>query len=411
MLVNGTVYPFLEVRPGKYRFRLLNACNARFLNLQFVVEDPLVAGEPLLVGGLPQAAPVDVWQVGTEGGFLPVPVQLFANGLPVIPAANPAALPLLVAPGERLDIVVDFSGVLAGTNVLLYNDAPAPYPGGSPAFDWFFGSKKTPAVTAPGSGPNTRTPLQFRVLANAAAEPDATDFWPPNPTQDPDAFLPTVADAVNGGLKLNLAPGATWVSPDGTPYSFVPVTQELTLNEVFDGWGRLAQEVGTTTPGPNGGFGRLYLDPATEYVSYGSIQVWNVYNLTADAHPMHTHLFNAMILRRRPFNVSNFKGVPNWTGPGRGPDPGETGWKETSKMYPGECTTIAILVEHPLPVAAGYSRDLNGRPVIPAEKLGVPAPIQAVLRVSPRTGDDEYVWHCHILEHEEHDMMRPLIAR
>src|SRR5512139_1585435 len=98
-----------------------------------------------------------------------------------------------------------------------------------------------------------------------------------------------------------------------------------------------------------GQFGRAYLDGPTEQVNIGGVYEWNVFNLTADTHPMHVHEFNAMILRRRPFQVGSFNGIPNWQGPGRGPDSGEEGWKETFKMNPGECITIAILVEDPLP--------------------------------------------------------------
>ncbi len=211
--------------------------------------------------------------------------------------------------------------------------------------------------------------------------------------------MPTVADTVNGGLKLNMLPGGTFVY-NGVPHTYIAATQELTLNENFDMQGRLQQLVGTTVPLLKGTFGRAYSDPATEFVTYGTIQIWNIYNLTADTHPMHVHLFNAMILRRRPFKVSSFNGIPAWTALGRGPDPGEEGWKDTFKMNPGECTTIAVLVEHPLP----------GRTVSVTPVVGPPSVVQ--LPVSPRPGitGDEYVWHCHILEHEEHDMMRPLVA-
>jgi spore coat protein A, manganese oxidase len=386
MLVNGTVYPYVQVQKGKYRFRLLNACNARFLSLQFVMEDPLIPGEPALVKGLPVPANVNVWQIGTEGGFLPVPAQLFAAGLPGPGAPLAPNPPFLVTTAERPDIIVDFVNVPAGSKVLLYNDAPAPYPAGSPLNDWFFGSNKTPVPTTAGNGPNTRTILQFQVLAGVPSQS------PTVPASIPVAVLPTTADAVNGGLKLNITGSSCTFN--GATYLVLPNTQELTLNEVFDAYGRLEQRVGTTTAAVGGGFGTPYIGSAPQTAQYGSIQIWNIYNLTADAHPMHFHLFNVMVLRRRPFNVANFTGIPAWTGLGVGPDANETGWKETVRMMPGTCTTVAILVEHPLP----------GRTV------AVTPTVTATLPTSPRTGNDEYVWHCHILEHEEHDMMHALVA-
>jgi len=391
MLVNGTVYPYVQVTREKFRFRLLNACNARFLSLRFVMEDVLVPGEPQLVKGLPVAAPVEVVQIGTEGGFLPAPAQLFTSaGLPGTGAPLAPNPPFLVTTAERPDIIVDFSLVPAGFNVLLYNDAPAPYPAGAPDTDWFFGSKKTPVATTAGNGPNTRTLMQFRVVAatpsNLVQVPVLTGVVP---------VLPTKADAFNGGLMLDTA--ALPLSPFAS-YLVLPNTQELTLNETFDANGRLIQLLGTTAPAVGGGFGTPYVGATPQTAQYGTIQIWNIYNLTADAHPMHFHLFNVMVLGRRPFNTANFTGIPAYNALGVGPDANETGWKETVRMMPGTCTTVAILVEHPLPL--GYVD-------VPQTAGGT---ARCNLPTSPRTGGHEYVWHCHILEHEEHDMMHPLVA-
>jgi spore coat protein A len=126
---------------------------------------------------------------------------------------------------------------------------------------------------------------------------------------------------------------------------------------------------------------------------YNTLRIWHVYNFTADAHPMHFHLFNVQILGRRKVTKT---GVP--TGNAVPPMPNELGLKETVIMYPGEVTIVAALVEDPLP----------GRNVTVTTTAGsVSCPVPR----SPRfPGFDEYVWHCHILEHEEHDMMRPLVA-
>jgi spore coat protein A, manganese oxidase len=386
MLVNGRAYPYMNVNPDTYRFRMLNACNARFLNLSFVMEDPVVPGEPWIgPNKLPVPAPVNVWQIGTEGGFLPTAVPLFINGSPTFLS------PLLVGPAERPDVYVDFSAC-GSSKVLLYNDAPAPYPGGSAMFDYFLGVKGVLA----GSGPNTRTLMRFNVAAGVG-----TPFTPPSIPANP--TLPTVPDLVNGGLNLALSPGGTY-SHNGATYTVATTTQELTLNEAFDLSGRLMQLVGTSVPLVAGaGFGRAYLDTPTEFVKYKTIQIWNIYNLTADAHPMHFHLFNVMVLRRRPFRVNQFNGIPIFTAPGIGPDLTETGWKETVKMYPGTCTTVAVLVEEPLPNRTVNVSTSNGL-------ASGTVPSSPRLATAGITGD-EYVWHCHILEHEEHDMMRPLVGQ
>ena len=166
--------------------------------------------------------------------------------------------------------------------------------------------------------------------------------------------------------------------------------RNLTLNEDFDELGRLVQRLGTADQnGVNSQglptWGRNYVDPTTETPRAGQIEVWNVFNLTGDTHPIHFHLVNVQVLSRRPFDPEAWDGRPTWLGPARGPDANELGWKETVRMNPGECTTVIMKFDLPT----------------------VPFPVP----LSPRTGGHEYVWHCHILEHEEHDMMRPLVVR
>jgi spore coat protein A len=180
-----------------------------------------------------------------------------------------------------------------------------------------------------------------------------------------------------------------------------PVDRNLTLNEDFDLYGRLIARQGTTDnsglttidgltiKGRNNQglstWGRAYLDYATETPSRGATEVWNIYNLTGDTHPIHFHLVNVQIIQRASFDVDTpiFSPIP---GTERAPDPNERGWKDTVRMNPEEVTTVIAKFDLPvLPVAMGDP-------------------------ISPRTGGHEYVWHCHILDHEEHDMMRPLLV-
>lgn len=158
----------------------------------------------------------------------------------------------------------------------------------------------------------------------------------------------------------------------------------MTLNETFDVYGRLIQLLGTNVPLVKGTVGRGYVDPVTENPKAGSTEVWQIANLTGDTHPIHFHLVNCQVISRQPFKVTSYNGVPSYTGPARAPEANERGWKETVRMNPGEVTTVVTKFDLPT----------------------VPFPVPQ----SPRTGGNEYVWHCHILEHEEHDMMRPLIV-
>jgi len=406
MLVNGTVYPFQEVN-GMKRYRLLNACNARFLNLSFAVENPNNPGEAKVNNqGVPVWAPVKVWQIASEGGFLPQPILLADT---VTPGAAPPA-PLLLAPAERADLIVDFSAVPVGAGVILYNNAPAPFPAGNPMFDF---ATDSPGGAKRGFGPNTRTVLQFRRVSGAGS---TFPIPAPAPGSTLVPLLPTSPDPVNGGQMVNAAPGNT-VSVGGVNYHYLGTTQELTLNEAFDSYGRLSQLLGDVAAGPTQIFGTPYVNGPAQSVAYGTAQVWNIYNNTADTHPMHFHLFNVMILKRQPFKISASTGKPVLTTAGRGPDPNETGWKETVRMNPGECTTVAVLVEDPFELprqASGVAGNPATRTYSWKDKNGATVTSRPVPR-SPRLATfgiqaDEYVWHCHILEHEEHDMMHALAA-
>jgi len=126
------------------------------------------------------------------------------------------------------------------------------------------------------------------------------------------------------------------------------------------------------------------MDPVTETATAGSTEVWQIANLTGDTHPIHFHLVNVQVLGRQPFNADTYTGTPSYTGPARGPDRTELGWKETVRMNPDEVTSVIMRFD------------------LPQVPFTVPS--------SPRTDGNEYVWHCHILEHEEHDMMRPLVV-
>ncbi len=354
ILVNGTVYPYLDVEQRQYRLRLLNACNARFLNPRLYY----AKGKTFPANTEPNfAAPGPAFvQFGTEGGFLPQPAMVNAPNLPT----------LLMAPAERGDLIVDFRDVPAGSTLILFSDAAAPYPMGDDVNDRHPGDGLTPP-SIPGFGPNTETLLQIRVKQRSGmADPPITLPRQLHPT---DPFL------------VDQKPGEPTAIPPGVN------VRRLSLNETFDEFGRLIQFLGTDQP-VNGNFGRAYMDTPTEVIDAGSTEVWEILNLTGDTHPIHFHLVNVQVLSRQAFDPDTYAGgAPGLLADPIAPDRNELGWKETVRMNPEEVTRVLMRFD------------------LPTVPFTVP--------VSPRLWNGygikgaEYVWHCHILEHEEHDMMRP----
>ncbi|MBZ5542687.1 MAG: multicopper oxidase domain-containing protein [Acidobacteriia bacterium] len=374
MLTNGTVYPQVTVEARRYRLRILNACNSRFMNLQLYVDDGSPNGITLNGSGNPRNAPAlnhaagdspNFLVIGTEGGFLPAPAYVPTNG----PFGGATIGSLFLSPAERSDVIFDFSKH-AGQKLILYSDAPAPFPGGDPRNDYFPGLKNkntVNALTPAGFGPNTRVMLRFKVV--------------PASSQDPPLGITRNSNLTAGNDPL-LAGVGTATIPTG-----YAAPRQLTLNEDFDGYGRLIQRIGTNQAQPGGGFGQGYIEtPPTEIVGNGTAEVWQIANLTGDTHPIHFHLVNVQIISRQPFNTKRYTGIPSYTGSPVPPALFEAGWKETVRMNPGEVTTV--IMPFILPTI---------------QNVGQPPS-------SPRTGGNEFVWHCHILEHEEHDMMRPLVV-
>jgi spore coat protein A len=307
-LVNGTVWPFLEVEPRKYRFRMLNACNARFLRLT-------------LVDGGDDAEPLDFHQIGADQGFLPAPVRLGD---------------LFIGPAERFDVVVDFTGKL-GRSFVLRNDAPAPFPGG--------GEVDLPRL------------MQFRVTRPLSDQPD-----PP--------------------LPAALAP-VELLRPEDAER-----TRRLLLAEVDDPstGDPIVGLLGTAEAG-----GLAWSAPVTEDPRAGAIEVWELLNSTTDAHPIHVHLVRFQVLDRQKFDLNEFLSTGRlvFLGPPEAPAPNERpAWKDVVTVLPGD----------PDNGVGSLTRII--------QKFELPA------RPTARPGHAlPYVWHCHILEHEDNDMMRPFVVR
>jgi bilirubin oxidase len=294
MVVNGKTWPALSVEPRRYRFRLLNGCNARVMILK-VAADPLAPR--------PAAAALPLWQIGNDGGLLPSPVQLDE---------------LRLAPGERADVVIDFSGLAEGTLLYALNEGPdSPYGGGELGVDYDASDPLT-----------TGQVMQFRVAPLSG----------PDTSADPAALgLPAISPlppAVRT-RKLSLNEGDSGTLPETGP-------REALLG--------LMDENGVPVP-------LMWSEAVTETPILDDTEIWEIYNFTDDAHPIHLHLVT--------FEVVGREGIGD--GIARGPEPGEAGRKDTVLAFPGEITRVKATF------------DRAGR----------------------------YVWHCHILDHEDNEMMRP----
>jgi len=400
MVVNGVAWPNLDVAPAKYRFRLLNGCDSRFLNLSMFV----VNGDGTL------GAEIPFYQIGAEQGYLPNVVRIetgFATVLPAngtMPALTPAADPaqaLLVALAERADVIVDFSGLADGTKVRMINTGPdAPFNG---TFDP--DEKADPDTTG--------QVMEFTVSSGLSLPTDALTTNPLNlkPKNEPmnnKKIMVTRQVSLNEGESEllcvvedplgNVTPAFNSLDEPVLPTSLDPNTNEpcydltdmMVIGEPFAPKEAL---LGTVQFDPLGnlvgGIPLKWTDntinstPATvtmangstvdirvsENPTQGDTEIWEIYNFTMDAHPIHLHLVRFEVVDREIFNpdVSPKAGLGVTVFP---PEPWETGFKDTVIAYPGEITRVKA------------EFDIAGL----------------------------YVWHCHILEHEDNEMMRPYVV-
>ncbi len=305
IMVNGRVWPNLDVEPRQYRLRILNGSNTRFYNLAFPNQMPFI-------------------QIGTDGGYLARPVQLVS---------------LLISPGERADILVDFSKAAPGTQLILTNSAT-------------------------GSDPQTTGQvMRFTILDKPAVLPKP---------------LPKVLNVL-------------------APLKCVNRKRTLTLVAATDATGLLALMLD----------GQMWHAPVSERPLVGSTEDWQIVNLTGGTHPIHLHLIQFRLLKRQDFLAAQYtkdwlalNGAPPLEHPTKvlpvepylldgpvNPPAHENGWKDTIQANAGQVTTIRVRFA-PQDVKCSVP-GVNLFPFDPAEKPG-------------------YVWHCHILDHEDNEMMRPL---
>jgi FtsP/CotA-like multicopper oxidase with cupredoxin domain len=395
-----------------------------------------VAGNPYTLddrnGGVPdptKRGPAMV-QIGTEGGLLPNPVVI--DSQPVnyvynrrdITVLNVAQKALMLGPAERADVVVDFSQ-FAGKTLILYNDSPAPMPAADPRNDYFTGdpdqtSSGGAPTTMPGYGPNTRTIMKIVVSGSGGTAP--ADAVPANLAAIK-AALPT---AFAASQPQKIVPPGVYARIQDYNLTFTPVGQTTpitfpmqpkTIQELFEvNYGRMNATLGVEIPNSNINTQTTiplgYIDPTTELLGATTLatpisltdgtQIWRITHNGVDTHAIHFHLFNVQVINR-----------VGWDGAIRPPDPNELGWKDTVRMSPLEDVIVAL------------------RPILPIVPFAVPNSIRAMDVTSPigstmgffgvdPNGNPsavvnqlvnygwEYVWHCHLLGHEENDMMRPM---
>ncbi len=458
-LVNGTVYPYVVVQPKAYRFRILNACNERGLNLQLyyaksnasmwkldgtlndadageVAMVPAIQGIPGTAGyskdetdgrdgGVPdtRTAGPQMIQIGTEGGFLRTPAVL--PNMPVgynynrrdIVVLNVSNKTLFLGPAERADVIVDFSGVPVGSKLILYNDAPAPIPAFDPRFDYYTGDvDQTSTGGAPptlaGYGPNIRTIMQFQVSGTPAPQPyNMTALNAALPVafaaSQPPMIVPEVAYGASTNTYSRIQSTALTYTPTGTSTPITVQMQPKAIQELFElDYGRMNSTLGVELPFTN--FQNQttiplgYIDPPTEVIKNGETQIWKITHNGVDTHAIHVHLFNVQLINR-----------VGWDGAIRPPDANELGWKETIRMNPLEDAIVAL---RPIAASVPFAVPDSIRPFDPTMPLGStfqsinPTNNTAVTVVNDLVNfGNEYMWHCHMLGHEEMDMMRPIV--
>jgi FtsP/CotA-like multicopper oxidase with cupredoxin domain len=322
ILVNGKAWPNMNVDQGQYLFKVLDGSNARWYDLSLVRQDNQ------------QLVPFTI--IASDENYIRSAVETDS---------------FLIAPGERYSVLVDFTGIPAGTKIIMQNDANAPYPDGDPV------------------DPNTNgVIMQFTVQNKAGFV--AKDL--------PEILNPTLTE------YPSLLAGLTQEEQDNLVY------RNLTLKE----WN-----------GPNGPQmvtidGQQYSSPISEEPKVGATEIWRIIDDTADAHPIHLHLVNFQMVSRQAYDQATYDtdwlalngplpfdhptynlDLNNYLTPGtlQYATGVEQAWKDTIQIQPGEVLTFVVRFA---PAAGGsYPFDVTQGP--------------------------DYVWHCHIIDHEDQDMIRP----
>ena len=380
---------------------------------------------------------------------------------------------LLLAPAERADVIVDFSQFAPGTTLILYNDAPAAFPARVPSYDYYTGDPDLSPVgahsTLPGYGPNTRTIMQVKIdgTAGQAFNLTALNNAFKHKANGSGVFESSQHPIIVGQAAYNSAYGTNfsasgWCNAPGTKstkcdgyariqeqggfqFGFntllnpnkkttIPLEPKGIHDEMnstsFDEYGRMQATMGLEAPGATPLLQNIilypFVNPASEIINATNLpkngpagdvsvtpissgadgtQIWKITHNGVDTHPIHFHLYDVQLLNRVTWdNII----IP--------PDASELGWKDTLRVSPLEDTIVAvrpIIPYVPFDVPNSW-RYIN--PMMPPHStLGFNSTDANGNPTDPITNEFtnfgwEYVWHCHILSHEEMDMMRPVVV-
>jgi FtsP/CotA-like multicopper oxidase with cupredoxin domain len=405
-------------------------------------------------------------QLATEGGFLPAPAVIppqpitWVTDPTVFNAGNVDKHSLLIGPAERADVVVDFSQ-FAGQTLILYNDAPAAFPARDPRYDYYTGDADlqdtggAPSTIA-GYGPNTRTIMQVKISNTQGAPFDlaalqgAFAHQLDASGQPAGVFESSQPPTIVGQQAYNSAYGTAFTGNEGlvqiydTRLTFrnlsgasltMPLQPKMIQDEMGEAfehdYGRMSGMLGVESPNAQAGLQNMilypYLYPPTEVIeglppgvaatpiasTSDGAQIWKITHNGVDTHPVHFHLYDVQLVNR-----------VGWDGIIRKPDPNEIGWKDTVRISPLEDTIVALRPRVPtvpfdlpnsirlldptlpegayLPNANSTAQNAAGLPLYAFNPDGEPIDITNHYV----NYGWEYVWHCHILSHEEMDMMR-----
>ena len=331
MVVNGKIWPKENVEPRNYRMRLLNGCDSRFMVIRF-----RAAATPTSTDLTGAGAPIPFWVIGSDQGLASAATQTDT---------------LVFEPGSRYDVVFDFSSVPADSRVIMENigwDAP---------FGGDFGRENPDAELFTESQTDRIMAFDVTLTLNA---------------QIPDAFAPDAISAYGGNTNT------------------VTNTRKVALFEGMDEFSRLQPLLGVAEPTINADGDTVngsiaWHSPTTENPNLDSTEIWEIYNATGDAHPVHLHLVNFQVLGRKEFTADVV---------------------QQPVLQHNGAEGNGFRLEN---IDLGDDVNLGDEYVENAPKDMVTALPDQVTRIK-MTFDKpgRYVWHCHILSHEDHEMMRVL---
>lgn len=378
MVVNGTTWPKLNVAQARYRFRLLNGSNARMINLALFVVNPKT-------NEINSQREIPFYQIGSDQGFLPRVVRIrTGEQIALTPGTRePLPLPnpndptaLLMGLAERADVIVDFSGLPDGTVVRMINTAPDSPFGGFPA--------------DPSDPGTTGQVMQFVVKAALTGAKGSTDGKTTAPANlnlhaEHSLAIPNATRLVSlnedGGMKVcvKVDQDGEFVldesgnlvqidcnSDNAGPFGPTAALGGKVVGTGVNAGGNPLRWADTTGAGQAKNLklmnGTTVTVNVTESPKLGEVEEWQIYNFTEDAHPVHMHLVRFEVISRTLMDGSS--------SPNGSRHPWERGRKDVVIAYPGEITTVRAKF------------DIDGL----------------------------YMWHCHILEHEDNEMMRPFVV-